>query len=76
MSDSTNIIGENSYLFSAGFEPATLRVWSARDNHYTTKTFVINTCNFWNLDYELHSLPKISFYAIKRGCHVHNIEYP
>ena len=25
-------------LFPAGFEPATLRVWSARDNHYTTET--------------------------------------
>ena len=26
-------------LFPAGFEPATLRVWSARDNHYTTETY-------------------------------------
>ncbi len=25
-------------MFPAGFEPATLRVWSARDNHYTTET--------------------------------------
>ena len=26
-------------LFPAGFEPATLRVWSARDSHYTTETW-------------------------------------
>ena len=25
-------------MFPAGFEPATLRVWGARDNHYTTET--------------------------------------
>ena len=25
-------------MFPAGFEPATLRVWDARDNHYTTET--------------------------------------
>ena len=25
-------------LFSPGIEPGTLRVWGARDNHYTTKT--------------------------------------
>ena len=29
------------YLFPAGFEPATLRVWGARDNHYTTETRMI-----------------------------------
>ena len=26
------------YLFPAGFEPATLCVWSTRDNHYTKET--------------------------------------
>ena len=26
-------------MFPAGFEPATLRVWGARDNHYTTETW-------------------------------------
>ena len=25
-------------MFPAGIEPATLRVWGARDNHYTTET--------------------------------------
>ena len=25
-------------LFPAGFEPATLCVWSTRDNHYTKET--------------------------------------
>lgn len=25
-------------VFPAGIEPATLRVWGARDNHYTTET--------------------------------------
>ena len=30
--------GKNNYLFPAGIEPATLRVWGARDNHYTTET--------------------------------------
>ena len=29
-------------VFPAGFEPATLRVWSARDNHYTTETRLLN----------------------------------
>ena len=27
-------------MFPAGFEPATLRVWGARDNHYTTETLM------------------------------------
>ena len=27
-------------LFPAGFEPATLCVWSTRDNHYTMETFL------------------------------------
>ena len=29
---------KTNILFPAGFEPATLRVWGARDNHYTTET--------------------------------------
>ena len=28
----------NKTMFPAGIEPATLRVWGARDNHYTTET--------------------------------------
>ena len=31
-------VKHNVPLFPAGFEPATLRVWGARDNHYTTET--------------------------------------
>ena len=30
--------GKNKILFPAGFEPATLCVWSTRDNHYTKET--------------------------------------
>ena len=30
-------------LFPAGLEPATLCVWSTRDNHYTTETSLIHT---------------------------------
>ena len=28
-------------LFPPGIEPGTLRVWGARDNHYTTKTHLV-----------------------------------
>ena len=29
-------------MFPPGLEPGTLRVWSARDNHYTTETMQTN----------------------------------
>ena len=40
----SNIMNNNikkGSVFPAGFEPATLRVWGARDNHYTTETYLI-----------------------------------
>ena len=35
-------------LFPAGFEPATLCVWSTRDNHYTKETHILQggNCNW------------------------------
>ena len=33
-------------MFPAGFEPATLRVWGARDNHYTTETKLSESVGF------------------------------
>ena len=33
-------------MFPAGFEPATLRVWGARDNHYTTETTLTGSDGF------------------------------
>ena len=35
-------------MFPAGIEPATLRVWGARDNHYTTETLMSGTLLFKN----------------------------
>ena len=32
---------EKKKLFPPGIEPGTLRVWGARDNHYTTKTQIL-----------------------------------
>ena len=29
---------QKNMMFPPGIEPGTLRVWGARDNHYTTKT--------------------------------------
>ena len=43
-------LGENTYkniMFPAGFEPATLCVWSTRDNHYTKETSIHIDQNFW-----------------------------
>ena len=36
-------------LFPAGFEPATLCVWSTRDNHYTKETHILQgeNCNWY-----------------------------
>ena len=38
---------KEKWMFPAGFEPATLCVWSTRDNHYTKETwmFLLSKCN-------------------------------
>ena len=38
---------KEKWMFPAGFEPATLCVWSTRDNHYTKETlmFLLTKCN-------------------------------
>ena len=57
-------------MFPAGIEPATLRVWDARDNHYTTETWWKKTAKIqkWSV---LGSAPTAcSFLSLKkRSCH-------
>ena len=36
-------------MFPAGLEPATFRVWSGRDNHYTTETLTERNVNISEL---------------------------
>ena len=36
-------------MFPPGLKPGTLRVWSARDNHYTTETEDDFSCNLRQL---------------------------
>ena len=42
-------------MFPAGLEPATLRVWGGRDNHYPTETALAEIWTFKNF-MNLHSL--------------------
>lgn len=39
-------INKKIILFPAGFEPATLCVWSTRDNHYTKETHILQGGNY------------------------------
>ena len=39
------LLQTGKYMFPPGLEPGTLRVWSARDNHYTTETIYY----YWQL---------------------------
>ena len=39
-------------LFPAGFEPATLCVWSTRDNRYTKETTVVTVWNICSAEHE------------------------
>jgi len=46
-------------VFPPGIEPGTLRVWGARDNHYTTETL---RCQIKILIYQ-HTVPEPQIWA-------------
>ena len=37
-------MNQKKSVFPPGIEPGTLRVWGARDNHYTTETTLMEIC--------------------------------
>ena len=53
-------------MFPVGFEPATLRVWDARDNHYTTETWWKNEAKIQNCSVLGSAPTACSFLSLKK----------
>lgn len=56
---------EKKNMFPPGIEPGTLRVWGARDNHYTTETLISSTQRAQNPDHRDEELVKIAKPGVK-----------